>query len=481
MLCAVFGSSEAQTLTEKVEMTGTAGSGGYAPMWHMANRQGVSSVDNSMGYLRNNLGGKHMFNTSGIGVDWGVDFVAGSNLTGTVYIQQAFVDINWKRARLTVGQKERWGEFGNHRLTTGALVESGNARPVPQMRFELPEYWNIPGTKGWVGIKGHLAYGWFTDENWQKDFVAPDKARTTGVRYHSKSGFLRIGNDKKFPLTAELGLHMTAQFGGNTYNWCNNKGMFMDNPTRLKDYWTAFIPTKGDSQNNGADQANIAGNMLGSWMGAITWNSKDWKAQLYYDHAFDDHSQMFWEYGLWTEQLVGINIKLKRFEWITNVTFEYFNLKNHSGPIYHDSTTEIPDQISCRDNNYWHHTYNGWFNYGMIIGTPLVSSPIYNKDGTLMIYNNRVEAFHIGIEGSPARWLEYRVLFTRSNNWGTYANPFTDIKQNTSGLVEMTFKPKTLKGWNVTASFAFDKGELYGNNYGAMLTVKRGFVFDLKK
>lgn len=481
MLCAVFGSTEAQTLTEKVEMTGTAGSGGYAPMWHMANRQGVSSVDNSMGYLRNNLGGKHMFNTSGIGVDWGVDFVAGSNLTGTVYIQQAFVDINWKRARLTVGQKERWGEFGNHRLTTGALVESGNARPVPQMRFELPEYWNIPGTKGWVGIKGHLAYGWFTDGSWQKDQFNETSTHCKNVLYHSKAGFMRIGNEEEFPLTAEIGLHMVTQFGGTCYNIRGIPGNNHINPTRLKDFLLALIPLSGDDAYNASDQVNIAGNVLGSWMGAITWNSKEWKAQLYYDHAFDDHSQMFWEYGLWTEQLVGINIKLKRCEWITNVTLEYFNLKNHSGPIYHDSTTEIPDQISCGDDNYNHGSYAGWFNYGMIIGTPLCTSPIYNKDGLQICYNNRVEAFHIGIEGSPARWLEYRVLFTRSNNWGTYANPFTDIKQNTSGLVEMTFKPKTLKGWNVTASFAFDKGELYGNNYGAMLTVKRGFVFDLKK
>ena len=92
-------------------------------------------------------------------------------------------------------------------------MESGNARPVPQVRIELPEYWTIPGTGEWLGIKGHLAYGWFTDENWQKDFVQAGKARTVGVRYHSKSGFLRFGNENKFPLTAEIGLYMVAQFG----------------------------------------------------------------------------------------------------------------------------------------------------------------------------------------------------------------------------------------------------------------------------
>ena len=55
-------------------------------------------------------------------------------------------------------------------------------------------------------MRGHLAYGWFSDENWQKDFVAEGKAHTVGVRYHSKAGFMRFGNEKKFPLTAELGM-----------------------------------------------------------------------------------------------------------------------------------------------------------------------------------------------------------------------------------------------------------------------------------
>lgn len=476
-MCKVYG----QTLTGRVEFTGASGKGTYAPMWHMINKQGVSSIDACMGYMRNGIGGKHLFARSGISLDWNFDLISGTGLTSHVYIQQAHLDINWKRVRVSLGQKERWGDFKNHRLSTGALTESGNARPVPQIRIELPEYWNIPGTEEWLGLRGHIAYGWFTDENWQKDFVAENKARTTGVRYHTKSGFLRVGNEKKFPLTAEVGLHMATQFGGNTYNRGNHDGLFTDNPTRLKDYLIAFLPTKGDKLYVSADQANIAGNVLGSYLGVITWNSNEWMIRLNYEHVFDDHSQMFWEYGMWTEQLVGIELDLKRFRWLKAITIEYFNLKNQSGPIYHDSTDKIPDQISCRDNNYSHHTYNGWFNYGMMMGTPLVSSPLYNTDGTLIIYNNRVEAFHFGVEGYLADWIGYRMLITRSNNWGTYSQPFTEIKQDTSGLIEITLKPDVLKSWSLTASFAFDKGDLYGDNYGAMLTLKREFEFSLKK
>ena len=189
---------------------------------------------------------------------------------------------------------------------------------------------------------------------------------------------------------------------------------------------------------------------------------------------------MFWEYGLWTEQLVGLSLELKEFNWVSGVTVEYFNLKNQSGPVYHDSTNEIPDQISCEDNNYNHGRYPGWFNYGRLIATPLVSSPVYNKDHILISYNNRVEAFHFGIEGSPLSWLGYRLLYTKSNNWGTYDYPFKDIKVNRSGLVELTFTPEIMRNWSITTSFAFDCGDLYGDNYGGMITLTRKNIFDLE-
>ena len=471
----------AQVLTDRNELVATYGSGNFAPMWHMTNTQGINSEKSSSIYARLGVSGEHLFCNNNLGLDWGVDMVAGYNLVSTVFVQQAYLDVKWKCLALSMGQKERWCDMKNPRLSTGALVESGNARPIPQIRIGLPEYWDIPGTGGWLGIRGHLAYGWFTDEYWQKEFFAGNSVRTAGVRYHSKAGFMRFGNNEKFPLTAEAGLHMVSQFGGSCYNSMNIPGHNGKSPVRVKDYLLALIPLSGDSQYSGFDQANVAGNVLGSWLGAITWTAKEWKLQFYYDHVFEDHSQMFWEYGLWTEQLAGLELELKNFSWIRNVVFEYFNLKNQSGPIYHDSTGELPDQISCVDNNYNHQRYAGWFNYGRMIGTPLCTSPLYNDDHLQICRNNRVEAFHFGVAGGLLSWLDYRLLFTYSNNWGTYAKPFTDIKRNLSGLVEFTFIPSKKRDWSIGTSFAFDKGNLYGNNYGAMLSVKRTGLYNLKK
>lgn len=471
----------AQTLTEKYELAGAYTNGNYAPMWHMSNRQGLGSERLKSLYTLAGINGKNIFSNKGITLDWGADLVISKNLSSAVFIQQAYLDISWKRFTLSLGQKERWGELKSHRLSTGALVESGNARPVPQIRIEVPEYWEIRGTNGWLAMRGHIAFGWFTDEYWQKDFAAPETRRTAGVRYHSKTGFVRLGNEKKFPLVFEAGLHMVSEFGGVSYYPRYGTKRKVKNPTRFKDYLMALLPTKGDDKYDAGDAANIAGNVLGSWLGRATWHGKDWKGKLYYEHLFDDHSQMFMEYGVWTEQLVGIEIEFKNFKWIKGIAVEYFNLKNQSGPIYHDSTEEIPDQVSCMDNNYNHGKYAGWFNYGFIMGTPLCTSPIYNKDKAQECYNNRVEAFHIGIEGELIEWLGYRLLLTHSNNWGTYRQPFKDIKTDTSGIIELTLRPKIIKNWSITGSFAFDKGDLYGDNNGVMLTIRRSFTHDFSK
>ena len=471
----------AQTISTRYEASGTYGSGEYTPFWHMANRQGINSHTNSAFHARLGVEGEHRFCSKNIILEWGADAVVGYNLASTVFVQQAFFDFQWKKIRVSLGQKERRGDLPNQRLSTGSLVESGNARPIPQIRLELPEYWNIPGTKGWFGIKGHLSYGWFTDGAWQEKFFSETSPRAKGTLYHSKAGSMRIGNEDKFPLTAEIGLHMVTQFGGSCYNTNREPGKYFENPVRLKDYFYALIPLGGDASYDAGDQANVAGNMLGAWQGAITWNSDKWKLRTYYEHAFEDHSQLFWEYGLWTEQLIGLELEFKQSKLARNIVFEYFNLKNQSGPIYHDKNSTFPDQISCADDNYNHGKYPGWFNYGQMIATPLCTSPIYNADGIQYCYNNRVEAFHFGMEGDIMDWLGYRTLYTRSNNWGAYKKPFKEIKTNRSAMIELTFKPQIMKGWSICTSFALDNGDLYGNNYGGMLTVKGQNIFNTGK
>ena len=160
-------------------------------------------------------------------------------------MHQFYIDFGWKALNLSLGQKERTGFplTKNERLSSGMLVEGANARPVPQIRAEIADFLNIPGTKDWLAFKGHVAYGKFTESEWQKDFVNPGSYYVKDVLYHSKSLMLRLGNKEKLPLEFEFGILMAAQFGGDQYikNEDGAEEKILDMPDNFKAYWKAFI------------------------------------------------------------------------------------------------------------------------------------------------------------------------------------------------------------------------------------------------
>ena len=170
------------------------------PFWLTANRYGLSGISDSWGYLeagiRRQTESDSAYNWK---IGYGLSLAASYNMTSSFSVQELFADIQWKRVRLSVGSKERGAELKNSLLSTGGLTCGINARPIPQVRVELPEFWTIPKTNGWLAIRGHIAYGWFTDGSWNEDFHAPKSLYSTGSLYHSKAGFLRIGNQQKFP------------------------------------------------------------------------------------------------------------------------------------------------------------------------------------------------------------------------------------------------------------------------------------------
>ena len=49
---------------------------------------------------------------------------------------------------------------------------------------------------------------------------------------------------------------------------------------------------------------------------------------------------------------------------------------------------------------------------GMAMGNPLFTGPVYNKDGRIMFANNRINAHHLGISGTPGKEWAYRLLLT---------------------------------------------------------------------
>lgn len=483
-VCTAYGQAHGQSpeWEYRIEAGATAGTGTYAPLWFTSNRYGLGTTAPNSGYLRAGIGYHQTLNKG-----WQID--AALDLAGTVnhgadtrgmgfVVQQAYADLTWKALRLSIGSKER-GAFPlerNTSLSSGAMVEGPNARPVPQVRIDIRDYLNVPGTGGWLAFKGHLAYGAFTDNKWQKEFTAAGNKYIQDLLYHSKSLLLRLGNREKLPVEFEFGLLMATQFGGDQYEkQADGSGkLTLDMPSNAKAFWKAFFPQAGGSDTPEGEQVNVEGNMLGSWNFALNGYAGDWTLRAYLEHYFEDTSQMFWEYGRWKDGLIGLEVTLPKNRWLSTAVWEGLCTKDQSGPLLYDGFWgQFPEyQISACDSYYYHYLYGAWQHAGMGMGNPLLPGPAYN-DGKITFRSNRVRAHHLGLTGQPAEEWNWRVLISFARHWGTYENPLDKQRKQFSSLWEVTYAPERFKGWSASVALGMDRGNYLGNSTGGMITLRK--------
>lgn len=209
-------------------------SSGDAPFWLTANRYGVTATKGSNGYLRAGiLRNAQTDSTSKWRIGYGADFTITYGQESTFFVQQLYADFQYKLANFTVGAKQEPMALKNAELSTGGQTLGINARPVPAIRFSLPDYWNITGKGNWAAIRGHISYGILTDGGFQEQYIGNNTAAhyAKNVLLHTKAGYLRLGNAQKFPLVFEGGIEMATQFGGTSYNTLTWDGI---NPTDRK-------------------------------------------------------------------------------------------------------------------------------------------------------------------------------------------------------------------------------------------------------
>ena len=396
------------------------------------------------------------------------------------------------KGTLTIGQKQQPMQLKNNELSSGSQTFGINGRPYPEMRLALPDYWDIPYTKGFLGIKGHMALGMYTDDRFEKDFVRGQSHYDQHVLMHTKAGYLRIGKKDK-PFTAELGLEMASQFGGTHYEYVDGVYRKEKSGRGLKSFWHAFVGGGTDASRDG-DVQNNEGNMLGSWLVRLNYDTQNAKFGLYADHFFEDHSGMFHlDYDGYDYRdgqikkadrrylvyplkdiMLGADVHLKNFRWISDAVVEYVYTRYQSGPIYSDRTPQIVDHIGGIDNYYNNSIEPGWQHWGQTLGNPLYVSPIYSEDHHLFFECNRFTAWHMGFAGQPTKDLHYRLRASWQEGLGTYDMPYCNPKRNVSVGMEASYDASNLiyKGLSIGAAFGFDRGELLGNNTGGSITIR---------
>ena len=501
LLFIFFATTAYAQLTYKVEMQNTIGTGSHNPLWLNANKYGLSSLDTRNGYIRGAvMRPVQLDSLRKWAIGYCADIVAPYNFTSHFVVQQAYVDVRWRKGLLTVGSKEQPMEQKTPELSSGGQCFGINSRPIPQARLSLPDFWNIPGTNGFLALKGFVSYGMLTDGAWQENFNTSGSKYQKNVLYCGRAAYIRLGNEQRHPLEVNFGLEMATTFGGTTYL----DGVKTTHHSGIKKFIKAFVPLneKGDTSVYTAE-----GNMLGSILLSISYKFTDWKLRAYVDHYFEDGSQMFFldydGYGRGTDwnkkeknrylvydpkdAMYGVEVTLPKNRFVSTFVGEYLYTKYQSGPIYHDHSENAPDHIGGRDGYYNHGVYVGWQHWGQVIGNPLYLSPGYNDDGSLYIKNNRFVAWHFGICGDPMAGLHYRLLMTWQKGWGTYDVPYTDVEKSYNMLAEIGYNmPEKIAtvhthGWAVKVGFGLDHGELRGNNTGLQITILKSGILNFKR
>lgn len=465
--------SDFDSLRYEAEVRATFSSGENTPFWLVSNLQGLGSPEKNNGFVRGalfkDIDGKRRFSWGG-----GVDLVGSWRSTAPFRVHQLYGELRYRSLGAILGSKEIWGDFNNPRLSSGGLLYSGNATPVPQLRIGIFDYAPFWGTRGWLNVKGYMAYGMFTDTAWQRSWAAEGSKRTENVLYHSKGLWLRGGDPDRFPLTGEIGIEMASQFGGTSIE----NGKVVHNKHGFSEWLKAFFPTYKTGETLLGEETTVDGNMVGQYTIGLQWSPRtaDWSVRAYYEHYFEDQSMMTFEYGMWKDGLWGVEGVLPANSFVSRIVYEFLYSKDQAGAVNNNSSEKVPEQVSGRDNYYNHSLYTGWQHWGMGIGNPLMISPVYNASHQIRFMTTRIIGHHLGIAGNPTQELDYRLLLSWTKNWGTYSHPLPEVMDNFNALVEVNWKPAKLKGWYGGIGVALDGGDLLGKSLGVALKIgKTGF------
>jgi len=472
-------SSFAQSeLRYSAETFGSIGTGDYTPFWMTSNTHDMVSIDYGNAYLRGGLFYKNSIN-SDFRLEAGLDIVASANNVSSVWPHQAYIEAGFQKAALTVGIKDYHISLADRDLSQGDLCFSDNARTLPRILVGFPQFTNVPWTNGFVQFKADFAVGMSAEDDYVLRTIKGSLDYNLGTLYHHKSLFFRIARpEQEAPIAFMFGLVHGAQWGGTLYR---ANGNVFEQPCSFSDFLRVVQCRIGDENATASDRINVLGNHFGTIDARLEYKKDLLNIVLYKQHLFEDQSGI--EYANWRDGNWGSEIAFKQLTYLEKIVIEFLNTTNQSGPMHfitYDGRRRY--RGGGADDYYNNSEYcTGWSYFGRGLGNPLLTSPVYNRDGSLKFNDTRIKSAHLGIKGSLARELSYRILLTKMTGWGRMSVPYFDTKHNFSSLIELSWFPEKWKGWKIGAQIASDSGDMYGDNFGFSIKLSRLGICNIKK
>jgi len=434
------GTVAAQTLTYQGTLGATAASTAGQPLWLRANEYGRIDPQSANGYVR--VAGTGQTDTSRV---WdarvGVDLLGRWSSSETVHFSELYTRLRYRFVQLRVGRRHNpIGPVNGGTLSTGSLIQSRNATPVPMVSVGTAGYVSVPFTKGLVQVKGHYAHGWFDDNRFVEN-----------VYLHRKAAYLRFGAGRR--VSATMGLVHNAQWGGTS----PADGTL---PQDGADYLDVVIGARGPEDAPKGEQVNAIGNHVGifDFGGTVRWDG--FTVSGYHQHLFEDGSG-FDKWDNVPDGLYGLRWRKAQEGIVSTIQYEFLYTKNQSGSI----------RPPGRDDYYNNFIYrSGWSSNGAVLGSPLM---LYDpsRTNTNTVYSNRVVAHHLGVAGWVSSRLQYRALATWMRHSGTFDYPFSTTQTQMSALLELTVLPFPTPEIEVTGAVAVDTGEIPDGRMGIQVGI----------
>lgn len=464
-------------VTTSIEAGIALTNGTHLPFYLASNSFGMLSPEHSQGYLRGTV--RYKASKWRWAAEYCADLIAYASSRSDYYghnlhLQQLYAKFNYDIFHVTLGSRERNGEFVDPTLSTGNMVWSGNARPAPGVHIGMDEFLPLIIIDNFLEAKVDASWDNLTDGSYNKasyDTYASNYPLPEGqvsifgdnisdLRQHSlvchawihhKSLFLRTRSSWPFYFTA--GFEHACMYGGRVNGHNNVQG---------SGWMRSAVGNKGDS--------NIGYNHLMSFdfRGDLSFNS--FKLGIYKQHYTDDMEGGLFDSGM--DGLWGIELKLPKVDWLNHIVAELLYTTNQNGVVYANDIYNYDNQFYAQagNSNFYHdEAYGAWAHYGIGLGNPLLMSPVYNDDNYPDYQSNMIRAIHLGVSGCIADKVSYTLKAHHQESWGSPFAPFVETRKNTSLHAEADYR---YNDWQFIPAVSFDNGDLFGNNIGFRLKVR---------
>ena len=453
---------------------------GNTPFWLRANQYGIAPLTSPIVTLRGSISSDYkkaitkedQYKISKFDWGYGLNIVGNVGKENQFLIPEAYIKAKFGAFEIYAGRRKEIFGLVDSMLSSGSYIWSGNALPMPKIQIMNRDFVPLGITKGFLSFKGSYAHGWF--EN--------DRTDVKNFYLHQKSLYFRLGKpDWKFKFYG--GFNHQVQWGGELLypDPLNKSGIDGKVGSSFNDYINVVtgksLAGAGDTTKNGVNDAlNRSGNHLGTVDIGFEINTDKVKVLVYRQNIYEDGSLAY--LSNISDGLNGISFVFKKFKdkrfHVNKLVFEYLNTMRQGGSTDSDNTNA---RLRGEDNYFNNGVYrDGWSYNQTSLGTAFINNDLnITNTSNLFFNNNRVEAFYLGILGAINNSLNSEIRISNTKNAGIYPYPLSRVKSQFSGLINLNYSPPFLEKSVINLSIAMDSGELYNNNFGFYLGLKKSW------